>query len=63
MREVVEARGAGLLTLDYAALVSSETLEPLATVGSPARAIIAGRVGTTRLIDNRQIVVPDGGSA
>ena len=37
-------------------IVDPATLEPLATLDRPARAIIAGRVGTTRLIDNCEIV-------
>jgi pantoate--beta-alanine ligase len=52
MRETVANRSAGALVLDYAAVVDAETLEPLTAVDRPARAIIAGRVGTTRLIDN-----------
>ena len=42
--------------LDYAAVVDAETLEPLALVDRPARAIIAGRVGATHLIDNCALV-------
>ena len=39
--------------LDYADIVDSETLEPLAgEVTGPARAVVAAHVGTTRLIDN-----------
>ena len=39
---------------DYAAVVDARTLEPLSAVeaGRPARALVAGFVGTTRLIDN-----------
>ncbi|NTW28780.1 MAG: pantoate--beta-alanine ligase [Coriobacteriia bacterium] len=40
------------LVLDYAAVVDAATLEPLSQVDRPARAIIAGRVGATHLIDN-----------
>jgi len=40
------------LTIDYALLADPETLEPVATVSGPVVAIVAARVGTTRLIDN-----------
>ena len=63
MREAAGTRAPGALTLDYAAIVDPETLEPLAKVGRPARAIIAGRVGTTRLIDNCGLMPPPGGAA
>jgi pantoate--beta-alanine ligase len=53
MRETAEGRG---VALDYAEIVDPATLEPLATLSGPARAIIAGRVGATRLIDNCEIV-------
>jgi pantoate--beta-alanine ligase len=56
MREVVEHE-AGVM-LDYAAVVDPETLEPLETVTDSARAIIAARVGRTRLIDNAELKVP-----
>jgi pantoate--beta-alanine ligase len=40
-------------TLDYAVVADAATLEPLATLGdTPARALIAARLGHTRLIDN-----------
>jgi pantoate--beta-alanine ligase len=44
--------------VDYAAVVDAETLEPLADFGRPARAIVAARVGNTRLIDNCTLVPP-----
>lgn len=49
MRDTVEAEP--LAALDYAALVDPQTLEPAAAAPG-ARAIVAARVGTTRLIDN-----------
>lgn len=55
MREAALSRG---VTLDYAAVVDPETLEPLARVDAPARALVAGRVGRTRLIDNCTLVPP-----
>lgn len=52
MRDAVERIAGEAMTLDYAAVVDPLTLEPLARVDREARAIIAGRVGATRLIDN-----------
>lgn len=46
----------GRVALDYAAVVEPSTMEPLKRVEAPARAIIAGRVGATRLIDNCPLV-------
>ncbi len=54
MREVVADEP--LLTLDYAALVDPVTLAEASGAAQPARAIIAARVGGTRLIDNMAIV-------
>jgi pantoate--beta-alanine ligase len=62
MREASAARAPGALTLDYAAIVDPDTLEPIATVDRPARALIAGRVGKTRLIDNCRLIPPPGGA-
>ncbi len=53
MREAAEGRG---VALDYADVVDSATLEPLESLDRPARAIVAGRVGGTRLIDNCELV-------
>jgi len=55
--------GGELLSLDYAAVVLPETLEPVGTLAVPSRAIIAARVGTTRLIDNCEIAPSHGGTA
>jgi pantoate--beta-alanine ligase len=38
--------------IDYLAIVDRDTLQPLRTVDRPAVAIVAARVGQTRLIDN-----------
>jgi pantoate--beta-alanine ligase len=47
-----------LATLDYAVVADAVTLTPLATLGAaPARALIAARVGSTRLIDNLALEV------
>jgi pantoate--beta-alanine ligase len=48
MRETMESRG---VAVDYAAVVAAESLAPLAA-GEPAIALVAGRLGATRLIDN-----------
>ncbi len=48
----------GGLALDYAAVVDPDTLEPLERLDGPARALIAGRVGSTRLIDNCALTPP-----
>jgi pantoate--beta-alanine ligase len=61
MRQAAVASAPGALRLDYAAVVDAETLEPLATVDRPARAIIAGQVGGTRLIDNRELTAVNEG--
>jgi pantoate--beta-alanine ligase len=49
MRGCLEAQG---VAVDYAAVVDAESLGPVAD-GSPAVALVAGRLGSTRLIDNR----------
>ncbi|PKQ37954.1 MAG: pantoate--beta-alanine ligase [Actinobacteria bacterium HGW-Actinobacteria-1] len=53
MRECVAEEP--LATLDYAAVVDPATLVEPATLDRPARAIIAARLGATRLIDNMQL--------
>jgi len=52
LRSAVESEH--LASLDYAEVADAATLEPLATLqaGRPARALLAARVGPTRLIDN-----------
>jgi pantoate--beta-alanine ligase len=41
-----------LASLDYAAVVADATFEPLVELDRPARALVAARFGSTRLIDN-----------
>jgi pantoate--beta-alanine ligase len=53
MRQQIES--AGDVRIDYVAIADRETLAELTTVDRPAVALIAARVGTTRLIDNRFI--------
>jgi pantoate--beta-alanine ligase len=51
MQEICEREP--LCAVQYIAVVDAETLAPLGTLdGRPARALIAARVGSTRLIDN-----------
>jgi pantoate--beta-alanine ligase len=38
--------------IDYAAIVDSDTLEPISQVRPGTVALVAARVGATRLIDN-----------
>jgi len=51
MRATLMARG---IAVDYAAVADAETLDA-PTAGRAAVALVAGRVGTTRLIDNRHL--------
>ena len=46
------------LDIDYAAVVDAETLADIERIERPARAIVAARAGTTRLIDNVTLVPP-----
>ncbi|NCA10564.1 pantoate--beta-alanine ligase [bacterium] len=52
LRRPLEARG---IPCDYAAIVDPESLAPLADPCGPAIALVAGRLGSTRLIDNRHL--------
>ena len=52
MRDVLEAHG---VALDYAAVVAAESLGPVPSQPTPAVALVAGRLGSTRLIDNREL--------
>lgn len=49
MRNVMETAG---VAVDYADIVNEETFEPVEELAPGALAIVAGRVGNTRLIDN-----------
>jgi pantoate--beta-alanine ligase len=48
-----------LAAIDYAAVVDEETFEDVDRVTRPARALVAARIGSTRLIDNL-LLRPDG---
>ncbi len=58
MRDALEAEG---VAVDYAVIVDAESLEPLEDGRRPAVALVAGRLGTTRLIDNRELPPRSGG--
>jgi pantoate--beta-alanine ligase len=47
-----------LARLDYAAVVAEETFEPVGTIGAAARAIVAARFPSARLIDNLALPEP-----
>jgi len=49
-------REAGGIELDYAAVVDPAALEPIDRVEHEARALIASRVGSVRLIDNGALI-------
>jgi pantoate--beta-alanine ligase len=57
LRETIESEP--LARLDYAEVAGTETLDPLENleIGSRAVALLAARVGSTRLIDNRLLSV------
>jgi pantoate--beta-alanine ligase len=59
VRQTIE--GEPGVELEYAEVVDAETLELMTTLDRPARAMVAARVGTARLMDNVAIPVPDTG--
>jgi pantoate--beta-alanine ligase len=50
MRDLISATGD--VDVDYIALADPHTLEPVAQIAGPTVAMLAARLGTTRLIDN-----------
>jgi pantoate--beta-alanine ligase len=50
MRQIIEAEP--LAAIDYAEIVSADTFEPVVRVARPSYAVLAVRIGKTRLIDN-----------
>ena len=61
MRELI--RSEPLADLEYAELVDAETLEPVTRLRGECLALVAARIGSTRLIDNLQIEERDGAFA
>ena len=55
MRAICESAGG---CVDYLAVVDPDTLEPLAQLDGPARALLAVQVGPARLIDNGPLCPP-----
>ena len=55
----VELETAPVDSIDYAAIVHPDTMEPVDVVDEGAIAIIAARVGSTRLIDNMTIMAKE----
>ena len=47
--------GGGITDVDYVVVTDPVTLEPLERINAPARALVAARVGSTRLIDNCEL--------
>ena len=47
-----------LARLDYAAVVREDTLQPITRLGEPARAVVAARFPSARLIDNLRLPEP-----
>lgn len=56
MRTTMEEAG---VEVEYADIVDEETFEPVETLSDRSLAIVAGRVGTTRLIDNLPLLRED----
>jgi pantoate--beta-alanine ligase len=48
-----------LAALDYVAVVDEDTFEEVDRIGGPVRALVAARIGPTRLIDNLLLRPPD----
>jgi pantoate--beta-alanine ligase len=44
--------------LEYFVIVDPDTLEPITNLDGPALALVAARLGQTRLIDNQMLSVP-----
>ena len=52
-----EIGATALASLDYASVVDDRTFEPIRTIDGPARALVAARLGSTRLIDNLSVAI------
>ena len=49
----------GVDSIEYAAIVHPDTMEPIDRIDESGVAIIAAKVGSTRLIDNMTIMTDD----
>ncbi|MGH2843102.1 MAG: pantoate--beta-alanine ligase [Solirubrobacteraceae bacterium] len=58
-RALLDAAG---VATEYFQIVNRETLAPVQTLDSPALAVVAARVGSTRLIDNQPLPTANGGA-
>jgi pantoate--beta-alanine ligase len=54
---LAELTAAGV-AVDYAVIADRDRLQELQTIAPEMVALVAGRVGSTRLIDNREIQLP-----
>ena len=54
MRETLDAHG---LEIDYAVVRDANTLMPVEDFDRPTRGLIAARLGSIRLIDNREMTI------
>jgi pantoate--beta-alanine ligase len=50
-----------LASLDYAEIVDADSFEPIIRLTRPSMVLLAARFGSTRLIDNMQVDVGNGG--
>jgi len=64
---IVEAARAELddahVLTEYLQIVNPDTLLPMTTINGPALALVAARVGSTRLIDNQPLSTATGAPA
>ena len=56
LHELRVGKSDGVESVDYAVITDHETLQPLESITDSAVALVAARIGTTRLIDNMIIV-------
>jgi pantoate--beta-alanine ligase len=56
MRECLQA--GGVTSIEYIALVEAGTVQPVSKITGPVVAMVAARVGQTRLIDNHTLALP-----
>ncbi|MEM6473515.1 MAG: pantoate--beta-alanine ligase, partial [Planctomycetota bacterium] len=56
-RELKTGHPEGVDEVEYATIVDGQTLDPISVVDRQAVALVAARVGTTRLIDNQILTI------